>query len=72
MKNADEKISDLIKRHAFLRYSSYKDDSRVIRDAMDRIEREYIVLTGYEIAENEEHKKLLIEYNQKLKNEGLI
>jgi hypothetical protein len=65
----EKKIKDLIKRHANLMYSNYINHIRLKQEAIDRIEQEYILLTGYEIRDNDEHKKLVADYDKRLKCE---
>lgn len=72
MKNEDKQIKDLIIGCAFLKYSNYKKDSRITREAIDRMEQEYIELTGYEIKDNDEYKKLLSNYDKQLRQEGYL
>lgn len=55
----DKKIKTLIIRHVNLLYQNNKKYSSIIAQAIDRIEQEYILLTGYEIRDNKEHKKLI-------------
>lgn len=72
MKTTEQKIAELIKRHAFLSYSNIKSHSRTLDEAIGRIEQEYIILTGYEIKDNPEHQKLLESYDNKLNKEKNI
>lgn len=72
MKTTEQRIVELIKRHAFLSYSNWINNSRLTSEAIDRIEQEYIMLTGYEIKDNPEHQKLLEYYDNELKKEKNI
>lgn len=72
MKTTEQRIAELIKRHAFLRYSNTKSHSRTLDEAIGRIEQEYIMFTGYEIKDNSEHQKLLEYYDNELNKEKNI
>ena len=63
--NVEKEIRSLIKRYALLRYTDQRTYCRLIKEAVDRIQRRYIILTGYEIEDNEECQKLLDFYNNK-------
>lgn len=69
--NTEIKIRSLILRHTALCYSEWIEHSRLITDAMSRIEIEYIELTGYEIRNNPEHKRLLENYDKILQHETI-
>ena len=72
MKTTEQKMKDLIQRHAFLLYSNYKNHSRLTSESIDRIEREYIILTGYEIRDNPEHRKLIDQYEKNLQGHETV
>lgn len=55
----ETKIKNLVFRHVFLTCENYLEHRRTFTEAIDRIEREYIVLTGFEIKNNPAHTELL-------------
>lgn len=66
MQSEEIKIKTLIKRYVDLRYANYKNPTRLLNEATDRVQRDYIMLTGHEIENNPEVKRLLKEKDKQL------